>query len=111
MYANTFLVSNICSDGGDRTVEFTSPLAGLSMGSRSSSTLHQLRTPTGGGTDKLANTSTSARAGSMPAANFLMIHPTVPNRILFSSVGASMTGPQYTALSNALAAYTAARGA
>jgi hypothetical protein len=111
MYANTFLVSNICSDGGDRTVEFTSPTAGLSMGSRRSSTLHELRTPTGGGADKLANTSTNTRAGTMPATNFVMIHPTVPNRILFSSVGKGMTGPQYTILANALATYTATRGA
>jgi hypothetical protein len=111
MYANTFLVSNICSDGGDRTVEFTSPTAGLSMGSRRSSTLHELRTPTGGGTDKLANTSTNARAGTMPATNFVMVHPAVPNRILFSSVGKGMTGPQYTILANALATYTATRGA
>lgn len=110
MYSNTFLVSNIHSDGGDRTVEFVSPLKGLSMGSRVSNTLHQLRTPTGGGADKLANQSTNARSGSLPAVPFLMIHPTVSNRILFSSVGLGVTGPQYTALANALDTYTAARG-
>jgi hypothetical protein len=110
MYSNTFLVSNIHSDGGDRTVEFVSPLKGLSMGSRVSNTLHQLRTPSGGGADKLANQSTNARSGSLPAVPFLMIHPTVVNRILFASVGLGVTGSQYTALANALDAYTAARG-
>lgn len=110
MYSNTFLVSNLYSDGGDRTVEFVSPLKGLSMGSRVSGTLHQLRTPSGGGADKLANQSTNARAGLLPATSFLMIHPTVVNRVLFASVGLGVTGPQYTALANALDTYTAARG-
>lgn len=110
MYADGYLVANQHSDGGDRVVQFSSPLAGLSLASRSSNTLHELRTPAGGGTDKLANSSTTARSGGLPATNFQMISSGNPTRILFSSVGLSISGPQYTALANALAAYTASRG-
>ncbi len=110
-YGDGFLVCNQYSDNSDRTVEFVSPLAGLSMGSRLSSTLHQLRTPSGGGADSLANQSTNTRTGNLPATAYVLITTSVGDRILFTSVGAGITGPQYTALATALSTYTAARGA
>lgn len=110
MYADGYIVANQYSDGSDRVVQYSPPLAGLTLASRSSSTLHELRTPSGAGVDKLAHSSTAARAGAPPNTNFRMMSTSAATRTLFSSVGLSISGPQYTALSNALAAYTLARG-
>jgi hypothetical protein len=108
MYADTgYVVCNIFSDGGSRTVEFTAPMAGLIMGSRLNDTTHELRTPTGTGTNKLANSSSNTRENTLPAPNLVCIHPTVNFRVMFTSVGEGLTGAEYTILSNALDDYAA----
>lgn len=110
MYAEGYIVANQYSDDSSRTVQFSPPLLGLSLSSRSSSTLHELRTPSGEGADKLANSSSSTRTGALPSVRFQMIRPAAATRTLFASIGLSINGPQYTVLANALATYSSTRG-